>query len=198
MRTDPRDAEATLRVFFALWPDASTRDALARLAHDVALRTEGRAPSTGNLHLTLVFLGDVAIERLPEVRKIGSAAADRSPRFGLMLDRVAAFRRTGIAWAGASAMPDALLRLVQGLNDMLAAAGFPIEHRAFQPHVTLARRCRTGYPVAPAAPIMWSVEGIALNASDLSSGGPAYRELGSFRLGGSATDDATSATTRTG
>jgi len=49
-----------VRVFFALWPAATARDALAGLAHDVAARVQGRAPPDENLHMTLAFVGDIS------------------------------------------------------------------------------------------------------------------------------------------
>ena len=50
--------EAKQRLFFALWPDASTADALATLAQQVAAESGGRPTAPGNVHVTLAFLGD--------------------------------------------------------------------------------------------------------------------------------------------
>jgi hypothetical protein len=46
----PRNV-SPLRVFFALWPDAGTRDALSALARDTAAQA-GVAPVDANSHLT--------------------------------------------------------------------------------------------------------------------------------------------------
>ena len=54
----------TARVFFALWPDADARVALAALAREIAARTKGRAPPAANLHMTLAFIGEVPPERI--------------------------------------------------------------------------------------------------------------------------------------
>ncbi|MGH8798838.1 MAG: 2'-5' RNA ligase family protein, partial [Casimicrobiaceae bacterium] len=48
---------ATLRLFFALWPAPPTRAALAALAQVLAGETGGRATAPANIHLTLAFLG---------------------------------------------------------------------------------------------------------------------------------------------
>jgi RNA 2',3'-cyclic 3'-phosphodiesterase len=183
----PRNA-APLRVFFALWPDACARDALSALARDTAAQGGGRAPSAANLHLTLAFLGDVAAPRIAALHAIGPAVASAVPRFTLTLDRVGAFGDAGIAWAGTSAAPGELERLVQLLSSALAKEGFPIERRPFHPHVTLARRCRSPAGGGPAEPIAWSVERIALNASERSPSGPRYRELGAWPLESKAAD----------
>jgi len=44
----------SLRVFFALWPDANARERLAAAALDVAAQTKGVAPPAANLHVTLM------------------------------------------------------------------------------------------------------------------------------------------------
>jgi len=182
-----RDA-SPLRVFFALWPEAGARDALWALARDTAAQTGGRAPPAGNVHLTLAFLGDVAAARLAALDAIGPAVAAAVPPFTLTLDRVGAFGDGRIAWAGASAPPRELQRLVQLLTGALAQEGFPTERRAFHPHVTLARRCRRPVGTGTIVSIAWSVERITLNASERSPRGPRYCELGAWPLGLRTTD----------
>jgi len=172
-----------LRVFFSVWPDAAARNALAKLANAVAAETGGRAPAIQNLHLTLAFVGDVAIDRIEALRVAGLAATEGVPAFNLSLDRVGAFRGAGIAWAGAAVTPPALLALARRLNDALAAAGFPTDPRPFQLHVTLARRCRRPPAATMCAPIAWAATGITLNASELAPGGSRYREIAGWPLG---------------
>jgi 2'-5' RNA ligase len=179
----PRLADASLRMFFALWPDPVARDSLASLARDTAAQAQGRAPAAENLHLTLAFLGDVASNRIAILQAIGLAAAAAAQPFALTLDRVGAFRAAGITWAGASSTPPKLEHLVRFLASALAEEGFSTERRAFQPHLTLARRCRRPTNVEIATPIAWAIERITLNASVPESGGPRYRELGSWQLG---------------
>ncbi len=177
------NASDKLRVFFAVWPDAAARDALAKRASEVAADAGGRAPAIENLHLTLAFVGEVAIDRADALRAVGHAATAGVPAFDLSLDRVGAFRGTGIAWAGASSVPAELAQLVGQLNAALTAQGFPTDPRPFQAHVTLARRCRRQPRTNHAAPIAWTVAKLVLNASDLGSGGPRYRELAVWPLG---------------
>ena len=49
----------TLRVFFALVPDAATQALLDVLARDVAACAGGRAIVGANIHLTLAFVGAI-------------------------------------------------------------------------------------------------------------------------------------------
>lgn len=173
-------------MFFALWPDPAARVALAALSRDAAGRAQGRAPTPENLHLTLAFLGDVALPRIVALRAIGLAVASAAAPFRLTLDQAGTFRDAGIAWAGATVMPPELERLVQLLSGALANEGFRTERRAFHAHVTLARRCRRPAGVDIAAPITWNVERLMLNVSDTLPGGPRYRALADWPLNGGA------------
>jgi 2'-5' RNA ligase len=135
------------------------------------------------VHLTLAFLGDVAVTRATVLSTIGLAAASTVPPFTLTLDRTGTFRGSGIAWVGASATPRELGELAQQLRDALTTEGFALEQRVFHPHVTLARRCRTPVKTPIAAPIPWAVTRIVLNVSEPGSDGSRYRELASWPLG---------------
>jgi RNA 2',3'-cyclic 3'-phosphodiesterase len=178
--------DGSLRLFFALAPDAATRAALAALARDVAGAMGGRAPRDENLHLTLAFLGQQPSGRVAALAAIGAAAATAAPPFVLTLDRVGAFRSAGIGWAGTDRVPPALQAVVAALAAGLAAAGLPVERRPFHPHVTLVRRgTRAPEGIAP-APLDWHVERLVLMASDTLPEGPRYREIGGWPLAASA------------
>lgn len=142
----------TERLFFALWPGAGQRAALAdvlrRLPH------QGRATHPEDLHLTLVFLGELD----PPARACAEAVAGRvrAARFTLVLDHLGAFPRARVLWCGASRRPQPLLDLVRSLAEGLGACGFRPERRPFAPHVTLARQAR---PPAHWTPGRWVAPG---------------------------------------
>ena len=50
-------SEPVARVFFALVPPASLRQASASLGRDIAKRARGRAVPAENLHVTVAFVG---------------------------------------------------------------------------------------------------------------------------------------------
>jgi 2'-5' RNA ligase len=185
-------------VFFALWPDAAARDALAALARDVASRTQGRAPPASNLHVTVAFVGDVAKSRVADLVSIGAAVAPDVPAFDLTLDTRGSFRGTGIAWAGPSIVPAELELLAQRFAGALGARGFAVERRAFHPHMTLARRCRTPEHATIAPPASFRVMRVVLDASESVEGGVRYRELASWALGPRGIDDPGAPTPGTG
>ena len=167
------------RLFFALWPDGPARDALAAAGRRVAVEAGGRPVPAANLHLTLAFLGEVPDGRVEAALEV--AGGVRGDAFDLALDRIGAFRRSGVAWAGPSAVPPELVRLQSDLEASLRAGGFALDGRPFAPHLTLARKVTN--PVADAAiePVAWRVERYALVRSARGTG--AYEELAGWKLG---------------
>jgi 2'-5' RNA ligase len=172
--------EATQRLFFALWPDPSTSDALTMLAREVAAESGGRPTAPGNAHVTLAFLGDQSRRVAREL----SAGASRisAPAFDLVFDRVGGWRKSAIAWAGVQSVPPALLDLHQAINRLLQASGLQPEERPLAVHVTLARHAAAvvRHPIAPA--LAWHVGAFALVASELSTEGARYRVVSSWPL----------------
>jgi 2'-5' RNA ligase len=172
---------ATLRVFFALWPDAAARDRIVAMARDVARRFGGRAPRPENHHLTLAFVGEVDACRVDALKRIGAASAESADPFTLNLDRVGGFRASGIAWLGTDSPPPELKQLADVLRGELAANGFAVEARPFRAHVTVARHC-LAVAAAPVAPVAWPATRLSLVASELRPEGSRYRELEGWPL----------------
>ncbi|MCC6867781.1 MAG: RNA 2',3'-cyclic phosphodiesterase [Burkholderiales bacterium] len=174
------DAATRVRAFFALIPDSAVRERLLALAREIARRSRGRVVSAEHLHLTLAFLGDVSLARVPDLRAIG----DRLPHVAatLAFDTLGAWRASGVAWIAPSHVPDEITALHAALNTALRAAGFAIEDRPFRPHVTLARRCVQPPPRGPTAPIVWNVGVLSLVGSELRPDGPRYTTLAQWPL----------------
>lgn len=101
----------------------------------------GNFTNDENLHLTLVFLGEVAPNRVGLVQN----AIANSPfsSFELTMKGVGRFKREGgdIVWVGIDMSKD-LSTLHARLAEQLAAAGFTLEERGFKPHLTLAREVK--------------------------------------------------------
>ncbi len=183
MVADPVPRSGAQRVFFALWPDAPTAAALDRLAVDVAAAAQGRAATRERLHLTVAFIGEVDAARITQLAAMGADTAARAAPFIFALDHLGYFRDAGVAWIGTRATPEPLLSLVRDLQTSLASAAFPVDARPYQPHLTLARRCRRR-PAGIAVPALaWHAHAMTLHASRLSREGPAYKELGRWAFG---------------
>jgi RNA 2',3'-cyclic 3'-phosphodiesterase len=165
----------SLRLFFALWPDETTRAALAALARDVAAETRGRAVTADNLHLTLAFLGERPAAMLPDL--CASVSAIEVVPFRLLLDDIGCWRKTGIAWASATGSVPPLLALREHVVQALAAIRIVIDERRFMPHLTLARRADSLVARRLVPPIDWEVESFSLVASTLDPRGVRYEVL---------------------
>jgi RNA 2',3'-cyclic 3'-phosphodiesterase len=168
----------SIRLFFALWPDVDTRAALDTLARSVASETGGRKVATGNLHLTLAFLGERPAAMVADLGAIASQIGV-SP-FSLSFDEVGCWRKTGIAWLAMSTNVSPLLELRERVVRALATLQVVIEERRFVPHVTLARRIESVVARQLAPPIEWRPDSFALVASTLKPEGVHYDVLQTF------------------
>lgn len=166
-------------MFFALWPHAGQREALAAAARSVREDVTGRAVPDRNLHVTLAFLGSVAAELVSAVE--AAAATIAVDALDLRLDRAGCWRRTGILWLGAASTPPALEQLVSQLWAALEPHGFWPDHRDFRPHVTIARRCRNAR-AGTFEPVDWPVRDFALLESHTGQRGASYTVIGRWPL----------------
>jgi len=166
------------RLFFALWPDTEARAALERLAREAARRTGGRPVAAAKLHLTLVFLGEVDPARIPALARAAQGVAGEA--FDLPLDRLGAFARARVAWAGCERPPERLLAMQAELEKAVRDSGFSPDERPFAAHLTLARHARA--PLAPEGidPVAWRVATFALVESVPGEG--TYRTLAEWAL----------------
>lgn len=135
-----------MRLFAGIYPP---EEACAHLAAHVstlqvsAAGVNARLTSRAQWHVTLVFLGEVPDDRLPEV-DAALRSATRSTDAGPLRLRIAGGGRFGrdrstILWAGLTGDVDRLIRLGESTREVLGRAGLPFDDRPFRPHLTLAR-----------------------------------------------------------
>jgi 2'-5' RNA ligase len=175
--TPPR----TARVFFALRPDDRVREALHFHAQQLHRSCGGRVLRRENLHLTLVFIGDVGVERLDELKSVADAIS--ATLFEFVLDRLGYWRHNRIVWASPLTVPGPLRELVTGLEGGLKQAGFEFDQRPYAPHITLLRDAHAP-AVLPPLGLNWPVGDFALVESARGARGVEYRVLARWDLGG--------------
>lgn len=129
-----------IRLFVALRPPPAIRDALADLMEGVP---GARWQDDEQLHLTLRFVGEV--ER-PVAEDLADALAQvHAPAPVVALAGVGSFGARGRAdtlWAGVA--PAAPLRHLHArVAQACARVGLPPDHRAYHPHLTVARLPRS-------------------------------------------------------
>lgn len=127
------------RAFFALQPAPAARRELAH--RRPSGRGAGRPVPEDNLHVTLAFLG--AIDEAAVMRARNAAARVAAVGFSLCFNEVAVWR-SGVCVALPETVPEAANQLRGQLARLLREAQVPFDQRIWRPHVTLARRARSG------------------------------------------------------
>lgn len=102
------------------------------------------------MHVTLKFLGEVDAEREAEIVAGVESAVEGVRPFPMVMAGFGVFptpQRPRVVWAGCEPSPP--LELIQhAIEREMDTLGFPIEGRAFRPHVTLGRARRDAAPQA--------------------------------------------------
>lgn len=170
------------RLFFALWPTDSVRSELAAAAQSHA--SLGRVIAARNLHITLVFLGAVAPQRVAAVYEVAQSVQKLTfdGKFLVHLDAVESWRRSSLICLTAGQTPPELLAIVERLRAGLRERGFGLrEHETFRLHVTLVRDVARGAAVAGGASVHWPVDSFALVESLVGQHGSEYSVLEAWR-----------------
>jgi RNA 2',3'-cyclic 3'-phosphodiesterase len=155
------------RLFFALWPEPGLQAAIAKAGTAIA-RTRaigGREIPAEKVHLTLLFLGDVAADA--EQRVITAAGRISARPFDLTLDQAGCFFRSRVFWLGATAVPKKLMALGEDLRAAMAGVGVSPDPKDLVPHVTCVRDIKHRIREVPVGPIRWQVRSFALVHSAL-------------------------------
>ncbi len=168
-----------MKLFFAIWPDDAERAALAAWQPPLRECCGGRPMRLETLHSTLVFLGEVPGQRLPELIEVADAVGFR--RFGLLLASAHYWGHNHIVYAAPEQMPEQLARLVGELEHGLRKRRFQIEERPYRSHVTLLRNAKwRDVPLPPMPAVRWQVDGFALVRSLSDEQGARYEVLARF------------------
>jgi RNA 2',3'-cyclic 3'-phosphodiesterase len=186
--------EDTWRLFVALpVPDhvrvlAQAAAAPARDAHPELTWTRPEG-----WHVTLAFLGDVAVERVPELSSVvGPVAATAGGPIACHLGPAGSFGRRAL-WLEVLDDPrGAVAWLGAAVQDALAGASLPVQRQEVRPHLTLARASKRGADardaVAEVASVTaaWEADEVALVRSHVGGGPARYETVATFPfVGGS-------------
>jgi 2'-5' RNA ligase len=168
------------RLFFALWPNATVRDGLVKGVHECP-EIKGQLHHPSDLHMTLVFLGQVKEQQFSCVENV--AQTIEAEKFELLIDHTGYWPRPKITWAAPESTPRALVALVDGLKQRLQACGFEPEQRPYRPHVTLYRKSRRSASWRLTTPVKWSVDEFVLASSNSGGSGQSrYRVVKRWAL----------------
>jgi 2'-5' RNA ligase len=152
--------------------------------------------TTGNIHLTLKFLGEVDKDEVDGIAAVLTEAVHGFAPLRLAAAGVGVFpsvKRARVIWVGISGQLPELAALQRSIEDRLAGIGYPHEKRPFSGHLTLGRvKGRIAASRLTSAMVAlrdfasetFEVDRVVLFKSDLRPTGAAYTELRQITLPG--------------
>jgi RNA 2',3'-cyclic 3'-phosphodiesterase len=186
------------RTFVAVPLEEKVRARIVALQEELAAAgTDVKWVEPENLHVTLLFLGEVDLRESVEVCRSVRRVTGQIPPFPLEASGVGCFpnaRRPRTLWVGTSEGHDELIHLHHAIEESLLELGcYRREERGYAPHITLGR-IRTD-EVTPELRTMiagqadWSggrqmVRDVHVLTSELRSSGPNYAVLSREKLRG--------------
>jgi 2'-5' RNA ligase len=166
-----------MRLFIGLPVPPELARALVRFTQSMEIPKTPLTPPE-NIHLTLVFLGEVAELTVPLIDRELSELTFAP--FHLQLTGLSTFQRAGVLFAEIEPAR-ALLQLQARVAASMARCGFAPEDRPYHPHLTLARfrgPLRRKVSVLPASLQRgFPVDAVNLYRSSLSPNGSHYEVL---------------------
>jgi len=128
-----------MRLFIGVTFDAKTKENI----QDIQIKLkeyaiEGRFTDKANLHLTLIFIGEVYSSSVNMIKKIMNSIS--FPPFQLQFNDVGSFKRQGgnICWLGVNPCSE-LSKIHSQLAAGLTHSRIRFDNRPYSPHLTLAR-----------------------------------------------------------
>lgn len=135
---------ARTRTFIGVAVSETIRAAAKLMQRTLALSgAEVKWVEPQNLHVTLLYLGEIDDVDLVNACRITARAVAKTPPFTLRVGGVGAFptpRRPKVLWGGITDGAEALLRLHTAIEAPLLELGsYRQEERGYTPHLTLGR-----------------------------------------------------------
>ncbi len=132
-----------LRLFIAIALPAEVKGWLTELQRDLrGMGFAARWVRPEGMHLTLKFLGDIAVPQVEAIRHALADAAGQIAFFALYARGLGVFagvRNARVLWSGLAGDRSSLLALHREIETRLLPLGFAPERRPFHGHLTLGR-----------------------------------------------------------
>ena len=154
-----------------------------QLAHQADLLEAicgGRAVKIQHIHLTLLFLGNVAFRQIEALRQ--SMQDVSAKEFEFNLEEICYWKHNQIFYIQPKQFPAELFSLVDSLKGAVSAAGFLFDKRPYKPHITLIRKAIHAEKIYLDNPIKWHVNEWSLIHSKQTVNGMDYIPLGHWCL----------------
>ena len=184
-----------MRCFLACDVPPTLRRSISQLITELTPRFPQHAVrwvKPSDAHLTLHFLGnEVTAAMVERIREAAQQIPADFPTLHLQPTTVGYLPARGdarvISLGCGGPDESSLRRLHKCLRQMLAGIALPLDHRPWQPHITLGRIRYGGHrpnldPTVPTKP--FTALEVVLYLSTLTPDGPTYEPLGKFPLAG--------------
>jgi 2'-5' RNA ligase len=144
-----------------------------------------------NWHITLVFMGDTAVEEIPKIKEALEKVCQKAQSFKLHISDFGGFPDTHqarVVWAGVQ-RSQALLNMQSAIEAELNSVGFKVtEDQDYWPHLTIGRLRNKKNIVDSLSPVVRKQIGnlyvteVRLYESTLAQPYPKYNVLETFSL----------------
>ena len=159
------------RIFVAIGLSEEMKKAVTATLHEMKkLGIKGNYAPTGNLHLTLAFVGEV---KDPDTVRDALKALKYKP-FKLTLDQMGCFG--DILWVGVKGN-QGLTGAARGVREALDAAGISYKKDKFEPHITMIRKTGGNWKQVPPPKGEMMVKKLSIMKSEQKDGRQIYTEL---------------------
>jgi RNA 2',3'-cyclic 3'-phosphodiesterase len=187
-----------IRSFLAFELPPEIRQTLSVVSGDAqALPLDVRWVRVSNIHLTVVFLGNVRENQIGFIGEVAGSICHEYGPFRIQVNGTGLFgsrRNPRVIWVGLGGDMGRMSSFRDDLQKNLAPVGIKEETRPFRPHLTLGR-FRKGAKADTDLDDLWlkyhDLKGpecllreLVLFKSDLRPGGPVYTRLGQWPLSG--------------
>ncbi|MDR1603353.1 MAG: RNA 2',3'-cyclic phosphodiesterase [Gracilibacteraceae bacterium] len=168
-----------MRLFIAINFNDETRSRLLALRDELRGKSlSGNFTAPENLHLTLVFIGEVNPKKVDKIKAIMDTVTFAP--FTATVERLGTFSRGTLWWAGLRD-GNPLKDLQREIEHKLALCGFEMDGRKYSPHITLGREVVTDAKPWNIKPFSEMVTTIELMKSERISGKLTYTAIDTRR-----------------
>jgi 2'-5' RNA ligase len=187
-----------MRSFLAFELPAEIKSIISHVSHAMRrLPLDVRWVKVSNIHLTVVFMGNVHSDYLTGIGENVKKVCHRYGHFDISLKGTGVFaskRNPRVLWIGIDGALERMSHFRDALHKHLTPFGIKVERRPFRPHLTLGRFRKGSRPGVHLDKLLSAYENLTspvctlrqltLFRSDLKPGGAVYTNLEAWPLEG--------------
>lgn len=134
-----------IRTFIAITLPTEVKVEMQAVGNELAKQCPPRSVrwvKSVQMHLTLRFLGDTAVDKLPQLTSNLDNIASQYKPFNLKLTGLGCFpnkKRPRVIWIGVGGKLEAAQKLQAEIETAVVSHGWQAEKRSFRPHLTIGR-----------------------------------------------------------